>query len=90
MVTVTAKTLRDNLSQYLDRLEAGEEVIIIRHSEIIGSLKPTNSTATSNGPAIAARLARSQSFFAANAKLVPGAATAKDLYHQALLDKHGL
>jgi antitoxin (DNA-binding transcriptional repressor) of toxin-antitoxin stability system len=39
MTTVTAKTLRSHLSQYLDRLEKGEEIVIIRHSEIIGSLK---------------------------------------------------
>ena len=41
MVTVTAKQLREHLSMYLDRMEAGEEIAVIRHSEIIGRLKPT-------------------------------------------------
>ncbi len=32
MTTVTAKQLRENLSDIIDRVESGEEVIVIRHS----------------------------------------------------------
>jgi antitoxin (DNA-binding transcriptional repressor) of toxin-antitoxin stability system len=88
MITVTAKTLRDNLSQYLDRLEKGEEIVIIRRSEIIGSLKPNSLTATSNGPTVAAMLERNKNFFKANAKLAPENVPTKELYHRALDEKH--
>ncbi|MGI8420527.1 MAG: type II toxin-antitoxin system Phd/YefM family antitoxin [Candidatus Levyibacteriota bacterium] len=40
MITVTAKQLRENLSAYLDRMEAGEEVAVIRHSKIIAMMAP--------------------------------------------------
>jgi antitoxin (DNA-binding transcriptional repressor) of toxin-antitoxin stability system len=40
MVTVTAKQLRENLSGYLDRAEAGEEVAVIRHSKIVTRMMP--------------------------------------------------
>ena len=90
MTTVTAKTLRDNLSQYLDRLENGEEITIIRHSEIIGTLKPATLATTSNGSAITAMLKRNKSFFVANRGLSPDNVAAKDLYHQALDKKYGL
>lgn len=33
MTTVTAKQLRENLSDIIDRVEAGEEVVVIRHSK---------------------------------------------------------
>ena len=90
MTTVTAKTLRDNLSKYLDRLEQGEEIFIIRHSEIIGTLKPTNTTVTSNGQAVAAMLERNKKFFNANTHLTSKDVPTKDLYHKALEEKHDL
>ena len=65
MTTVTAKTLRDNLSQYLDRLQKGEEIMIIRHSEIIGTLKPATQGTIPNGATIAAMLERNIQSFSA-------------------------
>lgn len=90
MTTVTAKTLRDNLSQYLDRLEKGEEIVIIRHSEIIGSLKPSNVAARSNGTAVKAMLKRNNTFFKANAKLESDNVPTKELYRRALEEKYGI
>lgn len=43
MITVTAKQLRENLSAYLDRMEAGEEVAVIRHSKIVAMMTPPSS-----------------------------------------------
>jgi antitoxin (DNA-binding transcriptional repressor) of toxin-antitoxin stability system len=90
MTTVTAKTLRDNLSQYLDKLENGEEIIIIRHSEIIGTLKPATLASMPNGVAITVMLKRNKNFFSANRGLSPENVPAQDLYHQALDEKYGL
>lgn len=56
MTTVTAKELRENLSQYLDRMAAGEEISIIRRSEIIGTLAPEKASSSYNGAVIAAKL----------------------------------
>jgi antitoxin (DNA-binding transcriptional repressor) of toxin-antitoxin stability system len=88
MTTVTAKIFRDNLSQYLDKLEKGEEIVIIRHSEIIGSLKPADQISVVNGSAIAAMLKRNKDFFKANGSLTPEGASTKDLYHLALDERY--
>lgn len=40
MVSVSAKQLRLQLTEYLDRLEKGESFVIIRHSYVIGRLVP--------------------------------------------------
>jgi len=59
MTTVTAKQLREHLSMYLDRMEAGEEIAVIRHSEIIGRLKPTAAKSAAdayNGALVGKRL----------------------------------
>jgi antitoxin (DNA-binding transcriptional repressor) of toxin-antitoxin stability system len=90
MTTITAKKLRENLSEYLDKLQAGEEIIIIRHSEVIGSLKPTKTLPTPNGQAIGDMLKRNKEFFKANKELVPKTVSAKAMYHQALDEKYGL
>lgn len=42
MVTVGARELRTNIKHYLDLVKQGEEVLIIRHSEVIGRLVPVN------------------------------------------------
>lgn len=42
MITVNAKELRQRLSYYLDQVELGEDIRIIRNSIIIGHLKPTD------------------------------------------------
>lgn len=41
MITVSAKEFRHKLSFYLDQVERGEEITIIRNSYVIGHLKPT-------------------------------------------------
>ena len=90
MTTVTAKTLRDNLSQYLDRVEKGEEIMIIRHSEIIGTLKPAHLTAPSNGIALNAMFERNKKFFQSNKNLTDENVSTKEIYHQTLDEKYGL
>ena len=90
MTTVTAKKLRDNLSQYLDKLEGGEEVVIIRNSEIIGSLQPVSPGSAPNGQAVAAMLDRNNDYFKSNRGMSPDNLSAKELYHKALDDKYGL
>lgn len=92
MTMVTAKQLRENLSQYLDRMEAGEEVAIIRHSEIIGSLKPEKKKAVSNGPKIVAAIEKYYDYLEKNnikLKTDPDK-SAKELYHEILDEKYGL
>jgi antitoxin (DNA-binding transcriptional repressor) of toxin-antitoxin stability system len=88
MTSVTAKKLRDNLSEYLDRLQKGEEILIIRHSEIIGSLKPAQDPASGNGTAVAAMLNRNREMFQQNRDLTDKAVPTKELYHGALDEKH--
>lgn len=41
MITVSAKEFRHKLSYYLDQVERGEEITIIRNSYVIAHLKPT-------------------------------------------------
>jgi antitoxin (DNA-binding transcriptional repressor) of toxin-antitoxin stability system len=84
MTTTTAKKLRENLSEYLDRLQQGEEIFIIRHSEVIGVLKPAKELRTGNGSNMAAMLARNRQFFDANKGRTDKSITTEDLYHQAL------
>jgi antitoxin (DNA-binding transcriptional repressor) of toxin-antitoxin stability system len=84
MITVTAKKLRTNLSEYLDRLQSGEEVFIIRHSEVVGSLRPVQNNIKGNGAAIAAMLNRNKKSFALNKGLTDENKTAKELYSEAL------
>lgn len=90
MTTVTAKNLRDNLSHYLNRLQNGEEISIIRNSQIIGSLKPSNPSSVPNGAAIAAMLNRNRAFFNKNHYLTDESIPTKELYHQALDEKYHL
>jgi antitoxin (DNA-binding transcriptional repressor) of toxin-antitoxin stability system len=40
MIEVSARDLRQNLSHYLDLIEDGEEVAVIRRSRIVGHIKP--------------------------------------------------
>lgn len=84
MTTVTAKKLRENLSEYLDKLQGGEEIVIIRHSEIIGVLKPIEETRPASGATIGAMLSRNRDFFESNRQKVSDSIDTKDLYHQAL------
>jgi antitoxin (DNA-binding transcriptional repressor) of toxin-antitoxin stability system len=88
MISVTAKNLRDNLSEYLDRLQKGEEIIIIRHSEIVGTLKPAKNEATGNGATVASMLDRNKALFARNKHLTDEIITTKELYHEALSEKY--
>ena len=83
-MTTTAKKLRENLSEYLDRLQQGEEIVIIRHSEVIGILKPAKELRTGNGSSVAAMLTRNRHFFDANKSKTDESVITKELYHQAL------
>jgi antitoxin (DNA-binding transcriptional repressor) of toxin-antitoxin stability system len=84
MISVTAKNLRDNLSEYLDRLQKGEEIVIIRHSEIVGTLKPADNKIMGNGSAIGAMLQRNKATFIHNKGLTNESLSTKELYHKAL------
>lgn len=88
MLTVTAKKLRSNLSEYLDRLQRGEEVFIIRHSEIIGSLKPVQGTIKSNGAAVVTMLNRNRNLFARNKGLTSQSKSTKELYRETLEERN--
>lgn len=44
MVTVSATKLRSNLFEYLDRLAAGEVIIIQRNNEEVGRIIPTQKS----------------------------------------------
>ncbi len=88
MISVTAKNLRDNLSEYLDRLQKGEEIVIIRHSEIVGTLKPVKNETTGNGTAVASMLDRNKALFSHNKHLTDESITTKELYHEALSEKY--
>jgi len=88
MTTTTAKKLRENLSEYLDRLQQGEEIVIIRHSEIIGVLKPAKEIRTSNGASVAAMLDRNRKFFESNKDKVDDLLDAKEIYHQTLDEQY--
>ena len=57
MTTVTAKQLRENLSEYLDLAQGGEEIAIIRHSKITARLvSQPSKTLNNNGAVIAKKL----------------------------------
>lgn len=84
MTTTTAKKLRENLSEYLDRLEQGEEIVIIRHSEVIGILKPAKELRTNSGSNISAMFERNRKFFESNKGKVNASLDTKEIYHQAL------
>jgi len=88
MTTTTAKKLRENLSEYLDRLQQGEEIIIIRHSEVIGVLKPAHELQKTNGSSVAAMLIRNNKFFKSNKSKVDELLDTKELYHQALNEQY--
>lgn len=88
MISVTAKNLRDNLSEYLDRLQKGEEIIIIRHSEIVGTLKPFKNETTGNGVIVASMLDRNKALFSRNKNLTKKSVTTKELYHKTLDEKY--
>ena len=88
MTTTTAKQLRDHLSEYLDRLQQGEEIVIIRHSEIIGVLKPVQGLRAGNGFSVAAMFDRNRKFFEGNKGMVSDLLDAKEIYHQALDEQH--
>ena len=88
MITVTAKKLRDNLSEYLDRLQNGEEIVIIRHSEIVGTLQPAKNMTLGNGANVATMFERNKALFAQNKHLTTAATTTKELYHQAVSEKY--
>lgn len=86
MTSVTAKELRQNLSEYLDRMEAGEEIAVIRRSKIIGKMKPNKGPEKGNGPAISAAIKRYHAYIKA-AGITFNAdpnKSAKELYHEAM------
>lgn len=88
MITTTAKKLRENLSEYLDRLQRGEEIVIIRHSEVIGVLKPAKELRTSSGSNVSAMFNRNRKFFKSNEGKVSDSFDTKEIYHQALNDQY--
>jgi antitoxin (DNA-binding transcriptional repressor) of toxin-antitoxin stability system len=88
MISVTAKNLRDNLSEYLDRLQNGEEIVIIRHSKIVGTLKPAKNETAGNGASVASMLDRNKALFTHNKLLTEESITTKELYHEALSEKY--
>lgn len=88
MTTATAKKLRENLSEYLDRLQQGEEIVIIRHSEVIGVLKPARELRTNSGSNISAMFNRNRKFFEGNKGKVDDSLDTKDIYHQALDEQY--
>ncbi len=88
MTTTTAKKLRDNLSEYLDRLQRGEEIVIIRHSEIIGVLKPTQNLRINNGSTLAAMFNRNKDFFSSNKGKVNASIPTDELYHHSLNESY--
>lgn len=88
MISVTAKNLRDNLSEYLDRLQKGEEIVIIRHSEIVGTLKPPKNETKGDGASVASMLDRNKALFTRNKHLTEEAITTKELYHDVLSEKY--
>lgn len=88
MTTATAKKLRENLSEYLDRLQQGEEIVIIRHSEVIGVLKPAKELRTTSGSNIASMFDRNRKFFESNKGKVSDSLDAKEIYHKALDEQY--
>lgn len=44
MLTVSATKLRSNLFEYLDKLSAGEVIVIQRNNEEVGRIIPTQKT----------------------------------------------
>jgi|GEM_PF-1471574 antitoxin (DNA-binding transcriptional repressor) of toxin-antitoxin stability system len=86
MTTVTAKQLRENLSLYLDRMEAGEEIAVIRHSAIIGRLKPAQKARKGNGMAVVAAIGEYHKYLDDNGIKfdVDLNKSVKELYHEAL------
>lgn len=88
MISVTAKKLRNNLSEYLDRLQRGEEIVIIRHSEIVGTLKPAQSEVRGNGYVVASMLDRNKKKFIRNKGLTNESVPTKKLYKEALNEKY--
>ena len=88
MTTVTAKKLRENLSEYLDRLQKGEEIVIIRHSKVIGTLKPAKELRTVSGTNISAMFDRNRKFFEDNRDKINAALDTKNIYHQALDEQY--
>ena len=88
MTTTTAKKLRENLSEYLDRLQRGEEITIIRHSEVIGTLKPAQELQTKNGANVAAMIDRNSNFFKINRSKISATLDSKEIYHQALDEQY--
>ena len=88
MTTATAKKLRENLSEYLDRLQRGEEIVIIRHSEVIGIIKPAKELRTTSGSSLSAMFGRNRKFFESNRGKVSDTLDAKEIYHQALDEQY--
>jgi antitoxin (DNA-binding transcriptional repressor) of toxin-antitoxin stability system len=88
MTTTTAKKLRENLSEYLDRLQQGEEITIIRHSEVIGVLKPAQELQKTNGSNVAAMLRRNSKFFVSNKGKVSDLLDTKEIYRQVLDEQY--
>lgn len=84
MTTATAKKLRENLSEYLDRLQHGEEIVIIRHSEVIGILKPAKELRTTSGSSISEMFDRNRQFFNSNKAKVSDSIDTSELYHKTL------
>lgn len=88
MTSVTATKLRNNLGEYLDRLQNGEEILIIRHSEIIGTLMPIQNEPAGSGAAIAKMLDHNKKLFSQNKGLTEDRTATKEQYHEALNKKY--
>ncbi|HET7360663.1 MAG TPA: hypothetical protein VFI78_01890 [Salinimicrobium sp.] len=89
MTTVTAKELRKNLSAYLDRMEAGEEIAVIRHSRIVGSLKPQQDVKKNNGPEVAKAMRKFLEENKHHEHRLDTSKSYKELYHEHLVEKYG-
>lgn len=88
MTTATAKKLRENLSEYLDRLQQGEEIVIIRHSEVVGVLKPAKEMRATSGSNISMMFNRNRQFFEGNKGKINDSLDTKEIYHQALDEQY--
>lgn len=90
MTTISAKELRDNLSDYLRRSAAGEEIEVLYRSRRLVRILPIRQTHSQySGNKAAKRFDKLLVEFAKNKGKSDETKSTKELYHEMLNERYG-
>lgn len=82
MPTVSTRVLKDQLSSYLQRAEAGEQIVVLRDGQPVAALVPLSQVQDRDEPALLAEMA-------SQGLIILPSGTSRKPFQGALVPSHG-